>query len=110
MDQQLLVSTAMIGMIAAVGRLTGVPTALLTPWLIQRWGIVRVVIWGSLLAAICLLPMALIEHWLAAAIGFIGTLALTSVRYASFVVYILDLVPKVASGNHGRQRARWRLA
>ena len=94
MDQQLLVSTAMIGTIAAVGRLTGVPTALLTPWLIQRWGIVRVVIWGSLLAAICLLPMALIEHWLAAAIGFIGTLALTSVRYASFVVYILDLVPK----------------
>ena len=94
MDRQLLVSTAMIGAIAAIGRLTGVPTALLTPALIQRYGIVRVVIWGSLLTALFLLPMALVEHWLAAAISFIGTLALTSVRYASFVVYILDLVPK----------------
>ncbi|MCY3781847.1 MAG: MFS transporter [Chloroflexi bacterium] len=94
MDQHLAVSTAMIGAIAALGRLTGVPTALLTPSLIERWGIVKVVIWGSLLSGIFLLPMALIEHWLAAAIGFIGTLALTSIRYASFVVYILDLVPK----------------
>lgn len=94
MDRQLLVSTAMIGAIAALGRLTGVPTALLTPTLIARWGLVKVVIWSSLLTAICLLPIALFEHWLAAAIGFIGTLALTSVRYASFIVYILDLVPK----------------
>ncbi len=94
MDQQLAVSTALIGAIAAVGRLTGVPTALLTPALIDRWGIVKVVLWGSLLTALCLLPMALVEHWLAAAIGFIGTLALTSIRYASFVVYILDLAPK----------------
>ena len=94
MDQQLAVSTALIGAIAAVGRLTGVPTALLTPSLIERWGIVKVVLWSSLLTALFLLPMALVEHWLAAAIGFIGTLALTSVRYASFVVYILDLVPK----------------
>ncbi len=94
MDQQLAVSTALIGAVAAVGRLTGVPTALLTPSLIERWGIVKVVLWGSLLTALCLLPMALVEHWLAAAIGFIGTLALTSIRYASFVVYILDLVPK----------------
>ena len=94
MDQQLAVSTALIGAVAAVGRLTGVPTALLTPALINRWGIVKVVLWGSLLTALCLLPMALVEHWLAAAIGFIGTLALTSIRYASFVVYILDLVPK----------------
>ena len=94
MDQQLAVSTALIGAIAAAGRLTGVPTALLTPALIGRWGIVKVVLWGSLLTSLCLLPMALIEHWLAAAVGFIGTLALTSVRYASFVVYILDQVPK----------------
>ena len=94
MDQQLLISTALIGAIAAIGRLTGVPAALLTPALIQRWGIVRVVLCGSLLTSLFLLPMALIEHWLAAAIGFIGALALTSVRYASLMVYILDLVPK----------------
>ncbi len=94
MDQHLAVSTAMIGAIAAVGRLTGVPTALLTPALIDRWGIVKVILWSSLLTGLCLLPIALVEHWLAAAIGFIGTLALTSVRYASFVVYILDQAPR----------------
>ncbi len=94
MDQHLAVSTAMIGAIAAVGRLTGVPTALLTPALTDRWGIVKVILWSSLLTGLCLLPIALVEHWLAAAIGFIGTLALTSVRYASFVVYILDLAPR----------------
>ncbi len=94
MDQHLAVSTAMIGAIAAVGRLTGVPTALLTPALIDRWGIVKVILWSSLLTGLCLLPIALVEHWLAAAIGFIGTLALTSIRYASFVVYILDLAPR----------------
>ncbi len=94
MDRQLAVSTAMIGAIAALGRLTGVPTALLTPSFIGRWGIVKVVIGASLATSICLLPIALVEHWLAAAIGFISTMALTSIRYASFVVYILDLVPK----------------
>ncbi len=94
MDRQLLISTAMIGAIAAIGRLTGVPTALLTPALIARWGLVRVVLGASVATAFCLLPIALIEHWLAAALGFIGTLALTSVRFTAFLVFILDLVPK----------------
>ncbi|MXV93934.1 MAG: MFS transporter [Chloroflexi bacterium] len=94
MDQQLLVATATIGSIAAIGRLTGVPTALLTPRLVRRWGEVSVIIGSSLVTALCLLPMALVEHWLAAALGYIGTLALTSIRYTAFVVYILDLVPK----------------
>ena len=94
MDRQLLVATATIGTIAAVGRLTGVPTALLTPRLVRRWGEIKVVLWSSLLGCLCLLPMAFVEHWLAAAVGYIGALALTSVRYTAFVVYILDLVPK----------------
>jgi len=95
MDSQLQVSTGMIGTIAAIGRLLGVPTALIVPSLIKRWGKGNVVIWGSLATAACLLPMALVEHWLAAAIGFIGMLAMTSIRFTAFVVYILELVPKV---------------
>ena len=94
MDQQLLVATATIGTIAAIGRLTGVPTALLTPRLVWRWGEINVIIWSSLATSLCLLPMALVEHWLAAALGYIGALAVTSIRYTAFVVYILDLVPK----------------
>ena len=94
MDRQLLVATSMIGAIAAIGRLTGVPTALLTPRMVRRYGDIRVIIGSSLIGCVCLLPMALVEHWLAAAFGYIGALALTSVRYTAFVVYILDLVPK----------------
>ncbi len=94
MDRQLAVSTAMIGAIAALGRLTGVPTALLTPAFVRRWGNVKVVIVSSLIASICLVPMALVEHWLAASIGFIGAISMMSVRYTAFIVYILGLVPR----------------
>ena len=94
MDQQLAVSTALIGAMAAIGRLTGVPTALITPTLVQRWGNIRVVIASSLVATLCLLPMALVEHWLAASFGYIGAISMMSVRYTAFIVYILDLVPQ----------------
>ena len=94
MDQQLAVSTAMIGAMAAIGRLTGVPTALLTPALVRRWGNIRVVIGASIVASLCLIPMALVEHWLAASFGYIGAISMMSVRYTAFIVYILDLVPR----------------
>lgn len=94
MDQRLAVSTALIGAMAAIGRLTGVPTALLTPSLVQRWGNVRVVIGASMVATLCLLPMALVEHWLAASFGYIGAISMMSVRFTAFIVYILDLVPR----------------
>ena len=93
MDQQLAVSTALIGSMAAIGRLTGVPTALLTPALVQRWGNIRVILGSSLVATLCLLPMALVEHWLAASLGYIGAISMMAVRYTAFIVYILDLVP-----------------
>ncbi len=94
MDQQLAVSTALIGAMAAIGRLTGVPTALITPTLVKRWGNIRVVIWSSMVATLCLIPMALVEHWLAASFGYIGAISMMSVRYTAFIVYILDLVPR----------------
>ncbi len=94
MDQQLAVSTALIGAMAAIGRLTGVPTALVTPYLVGRWGNIRVVIWSSMVATLCLIPMALVEHWLAASFGYIGAISMMSVRYTAFIVYILDLVPR----------------
>ena len=94
MDQHLAVSTALIGAMAALGRLTGVPTALITPSLVQRWGNIRVVLGSSLLATLCLIPMALVEHWLAASFGYIVAISMMSVRFTAFIVYILDLVPR----------------
>lgn len=95
MDTRLLVSAGVIGSIAAFGRLIGVPLTLAVPRMARRWGHVNVVIAGSLVTALCLLPLALVEHWLAAAIGFIGISATMYIRYTAFTVYMLDLVPKV---------------
>lgn len=95
MDTRLLVSAGVIGSIAAIGRLIGVPLTLAVPRMARRWGHVNVVIAGSLVTALCLLPLALVEHWLAAAIGYIGISATMYIRYTAFTVYMLDLVPKV---------------
>lgn len=95
MDSVLLISTGAIGLIAAVGRLAGVVTAFMVPRLVRRWGNERVIIGGALATAACMLPLALFENGFAASIGFIGVLAMTAIRYAAFVVYILELVPKV---------------
>ena len=94
MDQQLAASTALIGTVTALGRLTGVPTALLTPFLVERWGNIRVVIGASLVVVFFLLPLALVEHWLSAALGYVGVIGMMSVRYTAFIVYSLDLVPR----------------
>jgi hypothetical protein len=50
--------------------------------------------WASLATALCLLPIALIPYWWAASLGYIGSLALTNLRFAAFIVYIMVLVPK----------------
>ena len=94
MDQKLAIATVVIGAIAALGRLTGVPTALLTPLLAKRMGLTNVVLLSSLLTSLCLLPMALIEHWLAAAFSFVAAMAVMSIRFTAMTVYILELVPK----------------
>lgn len=95
MDTQLHISTGVIGAIAAIGRFIGIPAALFVPTLINRWGKVNVIIWGSMASAAFLLPIALVDHWIAAAIGYIGVMSISFMRYTAFVVYILELVPKV---------------
>ncbi len=97
LDTTLDVATAQIGMLAGVARLMGVPAALVTPILITRWGAPRAVLLASTLAALSMLPLALIPHWAAAGLGYVGVTALASVRYPAYLVYSMELVP-----------ARWR--
>ena len=87
-------SPGAIGVIASIGRLIAVPTVLLAPRLIRRTSTGSVALWASLATAFCLLPIALSPFWWGAAIGYIGTMALTNLRYAAFIVFILVLVPK----------------
>lgn len=93
LDQGLLLPTAQIGAIIAVGRLLGVPAALATSALTARFGNRRVAIVSTLGSAACLLPVALIANWGAATLGFIGLIGLSWIRYASSIVIFLELAP-----------------
>ena len=93
LDTELLLPTAMIGTIIACGRLLGVPAALATSALTARFGNRAVVIGASLGTALSILPIALIPHWGAAGLSFIGVIGLSWIRYAASTVYFLELVP-----------------
>jgi predicted MFS family arabinose efflux permease len=92
LDTNLHVSTATIGLLSALGRLLAVPAALMTPFLSARRGNASVVVWASLGSTLCMLPLALIPHWLAAGVGFMGVISLSSLRYSAFLVYSMELV------------------
>ena len=98
MDAGLQISTVHIGVLSAVGRLLSIPTALIVPLLTRRWGTGRTAAWASLGTAISMLPLILIPHWSAAGLGFIGVLALTSIRYPTFLVYTMEVVSPARRG------------
>jgi MFS family permease len=93
LDSDLLVSTARIGLLLALGRLSGIPAALATGLLTARFGSRSVVIGASLGTALSILPIALVPHWGAAGLSLIGVLALSGIRYPASIVYFLELVP-----------------
>ncbi|HWQ11739.1 MAG TPA: hypothetical protein VNL77_03010, partial [Roseiflexaceae bacterium] len=69
-----------------------VPAALATPLLAARWGTARAVLAGSLGIALSLLPLALVPHWSAAGLGFMGVMALASIRRPAVMVFSMELV------------------
>jgi MFS family permease len=93
MDAGLDVPTAQIGMAIAIGRLSAVPAALFTPILAARLGNALVALLASIAVALFLVPMALVPAWYAATLGYIGAIAMTSVRYPAFMVYTMEIVP-----------------
>jgi predicted MFS family arabinose efflux permease len=93
LDAALALPTAQIGAIIATARLLAVPVALAAPLLTGRFGNRAVVIGATLGSALSILPLALIPHWGAAGLGFIGLTGLSWIRYAASLVYFLELVP-----------------
>ena len=94
LDTEFALPSSTIGIVASIGRLLTVPTVLLAPRLIRRTSTGSVALWGSLATALCLLPLALVPNWGVAALGFVGALAATNLRFTAFIVYIMLLVPK----------------
>lgn len=93
LDAGLNVPTPQVGIAISLGRLLAVPAALLTPLIAARWGNGWVTILASFGMSLFLLPLALLPVWYAAIFGYVGAIAMTSVRYPAFLVYTMDLVP-----------------
>lgn len=93
MDAGLGVSTATIGVLMSASRLLAVPAALMTPILVHRLGNARVTLLASLALSLCLLPLAFSSWWPVAGLGYMSTIAFTSVRYPAFTVYTMEITP-----------------
>jgi MFS family permease len=92
LDDGLGAATFLIGALVAVGKLLAVPAALLTPLLIARWGKERAVVLGSLALALSILPLALLPHWSAAGLGYVGVSACFAITTTIIRVYSQELV------------------
>jgi predicted MFS family arabinose efflux permease len=92
LEAALHASPALIGSLVAIGRLMAGIAALSMPLFVNRWGKERIIGWGMIGIALSLLPLALIPHWGAAEIGFIGAIALSAMLGAAYVVYGQELV------------------
>ena len=92
LDDHLHVSTATIGAISASAQLLTALFALGTPLLVRRWGNSRVFFWASVGIAFGLLPLALVPHWGAAALGYLSVMALGGIALPAINVYQMELV------------------
>jgi MFS family permease len=92
LDDGLGVSTALIGAVSAVAQLLAVPAALAAPLLVATWSNSRVVAWGTLGTALCLLPLALIPFLPAAGLGFVGATVMFYVTTGPIRVFSQELV------------------
>jgi MFS family permease len=92
LETELLASTTLIGSFVAVCRLIAGIAALSMPLFVVRWGNQRVIGWGILGVALSILPLALIPHWVAAEIGFVGAMALSAIVNAAYFVYSQEIV------------------
>jgi len=93
LDADLHVPTSLIGVLMAVGQALAVPSILVVPLLIERWGQFRTVLVGTIGMALSLLPLALVPHWGAASLGYVGATALGRIVTPTFTVYTQEIVP-----------------
>jgi MFS family permease len=92
MDDGLGAPTAQVGLLTGLGRLLAVPIVLTMPILSARWGHRHLVTISSLSAALFLLPLAFIPQWWAAGLGYMGIMAGSSIRYTSFMIFIMAMI------------------
>jgi MFS family permease len=92
LDSNLYISTRVIGAISAISQLLATLASLSMPLLAKRWDKSQIFVWSSAGAALLLLPLALIPHWTAAAVSYLGAMALYSVAFPAMNLYQMELV------------------
>jgi MFS family permease len=92
LDQELLTSTALIGVLNAAGQLATVPAALLMPLVAGRFGGFWTLIWASVSMSVGLLPLAFIPHWTAAGLSFMALSCLYGLTSPTITVFSQELV------------------
>jgi MFS family permease len=99
LDTGLSVSTSRIGTLSALAQLLALPAPMAMPLLAARIGKGKTILLGHVATALCLLPIALFPHWLAAGSGFIGVMMLASFSRPAFILFQQESV-----------RSEWRTA
>lgn len=92
MDDGLGAPTEQVGILTGLGRLLAVPVVLTMPLLSARWGNRDLSTVASFSAVLFLLPVAFIPTWWAAGLGYMGVMAGSSIRYTSFLIYIMAMI------------------
>jgi len=93
LDTELSVATSQIGTLSALARLLSLPATMAMPLVAARIGKGRAVLVGHIVKALCLLPMALLPHWLAVGSGYIGLTMLASFARPAFIAFQQESVP-----------------
>jgi predicted MFS family arabinose efflux permease len=87
LDAGLHVPTSIIGVLMAVGTLLSGMLALAAPLAMARWGTGVAIVIGFIGMTVALLALALVPHWIAAGVGYVGylsTMALVEPTLALF--------------------------
>jgi predicted MFS family arabinose efflux permease len=92
MDTVLLLPAVAIGLITGIGQFVAVLTPLLNPRLSRRWGDGWTLMVTALGIGLSLLPMALVPHWSAVAVGSIGVLSLSAMWMPALHVFQMEQV------------------
>jgi len=87
MDAELGVPTAQIGATLGIVQLVSAVAALVTPMLTARWGDVRTVIAAVMASGLFVVPLALVPHWGAAAVGYLLMFAALAILRPSAMLY-----------------------
>ena len=92
MDTDLHLSPASIGFITGLGQFVAVLVPLLSPGLVERFSNGRILLLANLGAAISLIPLVLLPHWITVALGRLGILALSALWLPVLQVFQMELV------------------